>query len=241
MLLKSMAPDWAAILLSVGFVVIFGEVLPSAIMTGPLQMILASKIVPIIQATQAILFFICYPISLLLDHIFGEHTKRYHLQQIKTLLEIHMKSDVLNENEVTLIDGIMEMRNQTVNRNYIPLRDLFHLKSYQILDQYTISRIKKKGFTTIPVLENNIIIGTLNTKRLLTVNNEIVNFIVDKPLIINSDTTMLELLRLLQKYKKSVAFIYDQQLLGMITLNEVFESIAGQGFQDDDSHQITLR
>ena len=36
MLLKSMAPDWAAILLSVGFVVIFGEVLPSAIMTGPL-------------------------------------------------------------------------------------------------------------------------------------------------------------------------------------------------------------
>lgn len=76
------------------------------------------------------------------------------------------------------------------------MRDLFHLKSYQILDSYTISRIKKKGFTTIPVLENNIIIGTLNTKRLLNVNNEIVNFIVDKPLIINPETTMLELLRL---------------------------------------------
>lgn len=57
----------------------------------------------------------------------------------------------------------------------------------------------------------------------------IINLVkVKKPLIISEETTMLELLCLLFKYQTSIAFIYSTDLIGLISLNDLYNVIADE-------------
>jgi CBS domain containing-hemolysin-like protein len=63
--------SWVAILLSVTLVLIFGEILPSAIFTGPRQLRLAAKFTGVVKFVMIIFYPIAYPLARLLDRILG--------------------------------------------------------------------------------------------------------------------------------------------------------------------------
>lgn len=91
--LDVMVPSWLAIILSVTFVLAFGEVLPQAICTGHDQLKIASRLVPTVKALMCILWPISYPIAKLLDKCLGQHFKtRYKNNDLKTLLDLHVNS-----------------------------------------------------------------------------------------------------------------------------------------------------
>ena len=67
--LQSLVPDSVAILMSVVMVLIFGEILPTAIFVGPNQLKLASQLAPLVNVLMVIMTPLTYPIARLLDRI----------------------------------------------------------------------------------------------------------------------------------------------------------------------------
>ena len=60
---------YASILVSVTLVLFFGEIVPSAFFTGPNQVEVSAKLVPLVKVVMAVLHPIASPIAKLLDHV----------------------------------------------------------------------------------------------------------------------------------------------------------------------------
>lgn len=69
--LGALFPNYVAILISVSAILIFGEILPSALFTGPRQLAMASYLTPLVWFLMTCFWPIAYPISIVLDWIFG--------------------------------------------------------------------------------------------------------------------------------------------------------------------------
>jgi hypothetical protein len=65
--LDNLFPSWAAILLSVTVLLVFGEIIPSAIFTGPEQLRLASQLTPLMTFFLSFLRPVAAPLIWLLD------------------------------------------------------------------------------------------------------------------------------------------------------------------------------
>lgn len=75
--LQGMAPDSVAILISVVLVLIFGEILPTALFTGPSQLRLASRLAPMVKVLMALMTPLVYPVARLLDRLMRDDKDSY--------------------------------------------------------------------------------------------------------------------------------------------------------------------
>jgi len=73
--LDKLVPAWLACLLSVTMVLIFGEIIPSAIFTGPSQLLIVSKLASTVACAKMLFMPIVWPISLFLDKCLGTKAK----------------------------------------------------------------------------------------------------------------------------------------------------------------------
>lgn len=69
--LDKLVPEYVAIIISVTLVLLFGEIIPASILTGPNQLAIAASLTPIVYAVLFIFAPIAYPLSWLLDYIIG--------------------------------------------------------------------------------------------------------------------------------------------------------------------------
>ena len=65
--LDKLVPEYIAVILSVTMVLFFGEIIPSAIFTGPNQLAISSKLAPLVRFVLFILAPIAWPIAKMLD------------------------------------------------------------------------------------------------------------------------------------------------------------------------------
>lgn len=70
--LQSIVPPWLALALSVTLVLVAGEIIPSAVFSGPRQLQLASFLTPLLYFLMFVCFGIAAPIAALLDRCIGE-------------------------------------------------------------------------------------------------------------------------------------------------------------------------
>lgn len=73
--LQNLVPDSVAVVLSVVIVLIFGEILPTALFVGPHQLKLASQLAPVVNVIMIILSPITYPMARLLDRVMNLHSE----------------------------------------------------------------------------------------------------------------------------------------------------------------------
>ncbi len=79
--LDKIVPEFLAILISVSLVLLFGEIIPQAICTGPDQVKIAAKIAPLTKGLMWFTYPISYPIAKLLDYLLGEHHKSRYIKK----------------------------------------------------------------------------------------------------------------------------------------------------------------
>jgi metal transporter CNNM len=75
--LDKLVPGYIAVLISVSLVLVFGEILPSAIFTGPNQIPIAAAMAPAVRGIMWILTPVAYPIAKLLDKCLGHDDTHY--------------------------------------------------------------------------------------------------------------------------------------------------------------------
>ncbi|CAE7260798.1 CBSDUF7 [Symbiodinium natans] len=92
--LDRLLPSWAAVLLSVSVVLVCGEILPSAVFTGPNQFAIASALVPLVQLLQVLFFPVARPIANVLDQMFKDEVPeeggpKYSRAELRAMLVLH--------------------------------------------------------------------------------------------------------------------------------------------------------
>ena len=161
-----------------------------------------------------ILFPICYPISKGLDYVLGAHNEkvRFAKKDLKTLMKLHHHTKThsiegLTEEEIRIINSTIDIRNQSVEKIMVPMDKTFKLNINDIITDALIERIKKKNYSKIPIFNSdNICLGLLTTKSLITMHKLKNNFISKLPInslaiYIARNTNLLEALRIMQESK----------------------------------------
>ncbi|KAL7541213.1 hypothetical protein ACHAXR_010724 [Thalassiosira sp. AJA248-18] len=88
--LDKLMPTYLTILFSVTLLLIFGELIPSAIFTGPDQLLLASKLAPAVSVSMTVFHPVTYPLVKLLDWLVppASDEEEYNRAELSALVRI---------------------------------------------------------------------------------------------------------------------------------------------------------
>ncbi|XBI03503.1 hypothetical protein VPH35_131910 [Triticum aestivum] len=167
-----------AIILSVTFVLAFGEVIPQAICTR-YGLAVGASFVWLVRIVMFIAYPIAYPIGKLLDFALGHESALFRRAQLKALVSIHSKAagkgGELTHDETTIISGALDLTEKTAEEAMTPIESTFSLDVDSKLDWETIGTILARGHSRVPVYSGSPrnVIGLLLVKSLLTVRAEI--------------------------------------------------------------------
>ena len=226
-------------------IVIFGEIIPQALCSRHGLSVGASTMF-LTKFFMFLTFPLSYPISKILDLILGEEIgTKYTRQRLMELLQV--ADHDLDKKQVDMLKGALVLKEKFVEEVMTPLHDCFLLPIDAILNFETISEIKTKGYSRIPVYkeDRSNIVHILMAKDLLFVDpddekplEEICKF-YDKPFIITENTKSLD--KMLEEFrtgeKGHLAIVkggYDNEVIGLVTLEDIIEEIIQAEIIDED-------
>ncbi|KAI3459343.1 hypothetical protein Pfo_016006 [Paulownia fortunei] len=169
--------QYVAIILSVTFVLAFGEVIPQAICTR-YGLAVGANFVWLVRILMIICYPIAYPIGKILDCVLGHNEALFRRAQLKALVSIHSqeagKGGELTHDETTIISGALDLTEKTAEEAMTPIESTFSLDVNSKLDWEAMGKILARGHSRVPVYSGNPknIIGLLLVKSLLTVRPE---------------------------------------------------------------------
>ncbi|KAF4358737.1 hypothetical protein CsatB_026074 [Cannabis sativa] len=175
--LDKMFNQYVAIILSVTFVLFFGEVIPQAICTR-YGLAVGANFVWLVRILMIICYPISYPIGKILDWVLGHNEALFRRAQLKVLVSIHSqeagKGGELTHDETTIISGALDLTEKTAEEAMTPIESTFSLDVNSKLDWEAMGKILARGHSRVPVYSGNPknVIGLLLVKSLLTVRPE---------------------------------------------------------------------
>ncbi|XWS76438.1 hypothetical protein CRYUN_Cryun01aG0176200 [Craigia yunnanensis] len=175
--LDKMFHPFVAVLLSVTFVLFFGEIIPQAICSR-YGLSVGANFVWLVRILMIICYPIAYPIGKVLDAVIGQDDALFRRAQLKVLVSIHGleagKGGELTHDETTIISGALDLTEKTAEEAMTPIESTFSLDVNSKLDWEAVGKILARGHSRIPVYSGNPknIIGLLLVKNLLTVRAE---------------------------------------------------------------------
>mmetsp|Transcript_57200 Transcript_57200/g.90680 ORF Transcript_57200/g.90680 Transcript_57200/m.90680 type:complete len:755 (-) Transcript_57200:27-2291(-) len=146
--LDKVVPEAMAVLLSVTAVLIFGEIMPSAVFTGPAQLRISANLAWLVRLMQVLLCPLAWPIARILDRLLpGGHADdagRYSRAELRAMFVLHGPPGVDQQEEHT--NGARELLDRA-ERHVLP-------ETCTVDDGYTIDG-----------MELNMLAGILNLRE----------------------------------------------------------------------------
>ncbi|KAL3639185.1 hypothetical protein CASFOL_017092 [Castilleja foliolosa] len=216
--LDKLVPPWAAILVSVTLILMFGEILPQAICTR-YGLTVGATMAPFVRFLLFIFFPIAYPISKFLDWMLGKgHAALLRRAELKTFVDFHGneagKGGDLTHDETTIIAGALEMTEKTAKDAMTPISKAFSLDLDGTLNLETLNAIMTMGHSRVPVYYRNPnnIIGLILVKNLLAVDpNDSVplrKMLIRKIPRVSENLPLYDILNEFQKGHSHIAVVY---------------------------------
>jgi len=188
---------------------------------------------------------IAWPTAKLLDWLLGEdHGTVYKKSGLKTLVTLHKSlgavSDRLNQDEVTIISAVLDLKEKAVEQVMTPMADVFVMSEDTVLDEKTTDMILSAGYSRIPIHEPGNptnFVGMLLVKILITYDPEDCLRVRDFPLATlpetRPETSCLDIVNFFQEGKSHMALVSeypgeDHGALGVVTLEDVIEELIGE-------------
>lgn len=174
--LDELFPSWLAVLLSVTFILMFGEIIPSAIFSNAKNGLNNSaKFAGVVQVLLTLLSPVAVPIGRILDYIVGEDDDgTYSKPELRSLLRLHQSEKHLTPQQSKMMGGAMDLMTTKVFQAMTPVDRMFMLSTDDTLDGELLADILGRGYTRIPVYhanEPNSIKGILLTLSLIVVDS----------------------------------------------------------------------
>ncbi|KAK9720197.1 hypothetical protein K7432_004289 [Basidiobolus ranarum] len=234
-----------AILVSTGLIVLFGEIIPQSVCSRHGLRVGAFFAWPV-RILIWIMWIVAFPIACLLDWILGEHHGViYRRAELRELVSLHESTQggSLTHDEVTIIQGALDLSSKTVKEVMTPMKFVFSLSYESKLDRRTMTNILRAGHSRVPIFkgEKSNIIGVLLVKNLILLNPEDAVpvsevKIFDSPKV-NLDESLFDLLNRFQEGGSHMAQVIDPAKpfspIGVITLEDVLEEIIQEEIVDE--------
>lgn len=186
-----------------------------------------------------------WPTAKLLDYLLGEdHGTVYKKTGLKTLVELHKTLGVaeerLNEDEVAIISGVLDLKAKPVGNIMTPMKDVFTMSSDTVLDEQMMDVILSAGYSRIPIHtpENKYdFVGMLLVKMLITYDPEDALHVRDFALATlpetRPETSCLDIINFFQEGKSHMVLVSEfpsesHGAVGVVTLEDVIEELIGE-------------
>eukprot|EP01084_Bolivina_argentea_P099712 179211_1 len=260
--LDKIVAAWLAVVISVSFVLIFGEIVPQALFTAnPLKW--GNKLYWVVLTMKWVLFPICKPLAWILDVILKEDHQKKGVTFTRTEVSMIMNEISQHPDERKVVEGALHLSNCTVNSSLIPWQDVDCVDANLKLDADGLRQIYATGHSRIPVFEGrkDNVIGLLLVKVLilcdpdpqLSLKQFLSNFkCVAKPCLVHKDYPLYDLINTFQKKRTHFAMVCedmkDQEVIeehwrkgeehqikwsGIITMEDVMEDIIQEEIGDE--------
>ncbi|KAI6020942.1 hypothetical protein BKA83DRAFT_4292960 [Pisolithus microcarpus] len=143
----------AAVVISTTAIVIFG-IIPQAICVR-YGLAIGARCAPFVLGLMYIFSPIAYPVAKLLDYVLGKNeTHTYKKAELKSFLQFHRTGEEpLRDDEISILNGVLELNNKKVESIMTPICDVVTLSSDTILDHATVEAILTSGYSRIPIHE----------------------------------------------------------------------------------------
>lgn len=188
---------------------------------------------------------VAWPTAKLLDKLLGEdHGTVYKKSGLKTLVTLHKTlgehSQRLNQDEVTIISAVLDLKEKPVEQVMTPMDDVFTMSEDTVLDENTMAMILSAGYSRIPIHETGNptnFVGMLLVKILITYDPEDAKRVKHFPLATlpetRPETSCLDIMNFFQEGKSHMVLVSetpgeDHGALGVVTLEDVIEELIGE-------------
>lgn len=216
--LDKLVPPWAAILISVTLILMFGEILPQAICTR-YGLTVGATVAPLVRLLLWIFFPVAYPISKVLDWMLGKgHAILLRRAELKTFVDFHGneagKGGDLTHDETTIIAGALELTEKRAKDAMTPISKAFSLDLDGTLTLETLNAIMTMGHSRVPVYykDPTNIIGLILVKNLLAVDPEdsvpLRKMMMRKIPRVSENMPLYDILNEFQKGHSHIAVVY---------------------------------
>ena len=231
--IKNFSPKYAAAIsipLITILLLVFGEVAPKR-----LAMTIPEKLSCMYSATLTILVKIMTPLRIAIEWITKIFTKKMSTErktltedEFRTVVEVGTEEGVLDEEERTMVDGIIRLEDTQASDIMTPRVDLtgIDLDDSAKEQKQTARNVK---FRYLPVYRDSLdhIEGILDVPRfLLSGNDDIISF-MESPHFIPETTPLDTLLATFQREHRKIAVVADEYggTAGMVTRGDILEEI----------------
>ena len=218
--LDRLVPSVAAVILSVTFVLIFGEVVPQAYCTSnPLK--ICAKTAWVVKLLQVCTYPVSFPVAKVLDRVLGtDHSAHvlFKRHELTALIDLHSAEEaqgtkaggahgikaVLKTDEASVIRGALEFGNRKAKDVMTSMEHVCMLELVRRLNMDTLAEILGMGHSRIPVFHKSRhnIKGLLLVKRLIVCNPDnnrpVYHFVHRKPIVVTPNIGLYELLNVFQ-------------------------------------------
>ncbi|KAH7069748.1 hypothetical protein BKA63DRAFT_88310 [Paraphoma chrysanthemicola] len=246
---RSLGGGWPAVVSSTVLIVIFGEVVPQSICVR-YGLPIGAWMSPVVLVLMYVMGIAAWPTAKLLDYLLGEdHGTVYKKTGLKTLVTLHQSlghaEERLNEDEVTIITAVLDLKAKAVGNIMTPMKDVFTMSSDTVLDEKMMDTILSAGYSRIPIHNpdnRNDFVGMLLVKMLITYDPEDALRVRDFALATlpetRPETSCLDILNFFQEGKSHMVLVSDfpaeaRGAVGVVTLEDVIEELIGEEIIDE--------
>jgi len=233
--LGSLTAGIIAGLVATGLIVIFGEIIPQAVISRHALRFGAST-VWLVWIFVAILYPIAWPIAWLLDKALGKELPTVYTKKEITMLieEQEGKSDI-KEHEVEMAVQSLSLDEIRVHEVMTPIKNVHIIKHDQILTEAFLDRIHRHGHSRMPVAgKTKRFVGILYVKDLVnwgpSPRTRVAKLMRKNVKYVRESDRLGRVLRLFRDTKTHMFGVKNKQgvVVGIITLEDVIEEITGE-------------
>jgi len=212
---------WLAVVISVTFVLVFGEILPQALFTSdPVRA--GYKLAWLVYVFRVVLFPLAYPIAKFLDCVLKQHhSVLFTHDEIESLFlaishldkKSQMQTGFGHPDEVTMIQGAMRMRGLKVQDVMVPWDRVKLLDENMELNADGLRDVYSTGLSRLPVYSGrkNNLVGLCIVKNLVVVDPEmgekVSHYCNRKPVVVTPDTSLFDALNYFQTERTHLAIV----------------------------------
>ncbi|ODN06176.1 Metal transporter CNNM2 [Orchesella cincta] len=235
-------------------IVIFGEIIPQAICSR-YGLAVGARTIYITKFFMAVTSPLAFPLSIILDKILGEEIGNiYTRDRLKELLKVTKDHHGLENEEVGIISGALDLKSKTVKDVMIRVEHIFMLPADTTLDFDTMAEIEYQGYSRIPVFdgERSNVCALINVRQLTLLDagdniplRTIMNFYKTNLFFVFENTRLDFMFKAFREGSRGhMAFVQrvnDEgpgdpyyETVGMLTMEDVLEEILQADIRDEN-------
>lgn len=246
--LGSIASGIVAGVIATALIVVFGEIIPQAVISRN-ALYFGARTIWFTKIVLVILYPVSYPISKVLDYFLGSEIPTvYSRSELMDIISEHEDSEHSNidADEERILHGALQFSHTRVREVMTPAEQVVMYDENTRINDEFFTEIQEQGFSRLPVFsgERANIIGILYVKDLLIEDEDIsikqTEEAFEKEFLVVGQNEMLDrVLAKMLKQRKHLAIVQakSERFLGVVTLEDIIEEIIQFEIEDEDDEE----